>query len=933
MNLLRNALIALLPFLALLPAFRASADFSDFSEAWSTYASSSPYTADTLTALAIGPANALFAGGRFGFAALAHTAFEEMAGGTTDQMEAAAVLKIDTRGRLKWAAALGDRYDGDAVLGLAVSDTQAFAACVTRPSSDDATSHGLLVALDAETGAKNWSYRMGIVTLGTNAFTAVSLAPDGDLFAVGHTTCGNLASNVTATTVNGTAYGTALQGETDTVAARFAPDGTIRWFRYLGGVNRDTATACCVAADGSFYVGGETESPDWATQASGTPSPAVPAGFLARLSPEGELIGATFFSGPDAVSVSALAAPPTGNQIYVGGTTRTQTFTPASGVGLRNTHSGGSDGFVLQVTPVENTLAVNWTRFIGGDRDDTLAALTYAETDNRIVAAGAVWSACGTSTDGSAFRGLSDGFVAVLPTTGLAPEWWGYQGGTKTDASHAVAVTSNALYTAGETLSSGWVMGGFDPTWEKDVEWGGGTAGFIRKWAPPSPPVIEIDLADQTQADGGSLTFTLDVFGTLPITYFWYWNDLFYAETDIASLTLENLDMAADGSTLSCVMTNWIGTATSRTATLTVTNRPPVITAQPEDATVFEYEAVTWSVAVDGGTSRLIYRWYRDGEPVTDEAADATSYTLSSPVLTDDGASFFCVISNLSGCVTSTVARLTVTDVIPTITDHPTDLTVMEGDSAGWTIGAVGGSAPLRYQWYRDDLAIDGATDASYTLARAARSDNGATFFCTVSNPGGVVTSAVATLTVDNVYVFRSISGTNVTLTVTPPAGTTIWRVEEMIPEGLVPADAQGGAMASWNAAAQTLTWFGMGADQAILTYTLSGTDGTYRLSGQAMFGGADLPTGGDSAFTLPLPPDEVPVPTILAFAPLGGSDWRITFVTVPNAVYAIQSRTTLSDSGEGWGTLAEVTAAAETETLTLSLSSPCFIRIKVQTP
>ncbi|MBP5321802.1 MAG: immunoglobulin domain-containing protein [Kiritimatiellae bacterium] len=925
---LRIHLIAL-PLLTLL-ARPAAADFADFSEAWSTYASSSPYTADTLTALAIGPANALFAGGRFGYAALAHTPVEEMAGGGTDQMEAAGVIKLDTRGRLKWAAALGDRYDGDTVLGLAASEDQTFAACVSRPSADPETSHGLLVALNGATGEQNWSYRMGIVTTGTNAFTAVTLTPDGDLFAVGHTTCPNLAHNISPVTVDGVAYGAALQGETDAFAARFAPDGTLLWLRYLGGVNGDTATACCAGADGSLYIGGETHSPDWATYPSGAPSPETPSGFLARLSPDGELIWATFLCGEAPVTVTALTAHPTANLIYLGGTTQTQQFTPASGSNLRNLHSGRSDGFILQITPSETRCTVNWTRFIGGDGEDTLSALTYAADEERLVAAGTVRTACETTTDGSTFQGITDGFVAAIPASGLAPTWWGYQGGGRTDASLAVAVTSNALYTAGETLSEGWVTGGFDPLWEKDVEWGGGAAGFIKKWAPPSPPVIDIDLEDQTQVDGGSLTFTLDVWGTLPIRYFWYWNEILYAETATATLTLEGLTMDADGSTLLCVMTNWVGTAQSRTATITVTNYPPVIVSEPEDATAYEYQPTTWSVAVDGGSSQLAYLWYRDGEPLQD-AADGSDYTLPSPTLTDDGATFFCVISNLSGCVTSRVARLTVTDVIPAITTHPADLTVMEGDPASWTIEARGGSAPLHYQWYRDGTAIPGATSSTYTLSPTTRSDSGATFFCTVSNPGGSVTSEAATLTVDDVYVFRTLDGTNVTLTVTPPDGTTIWTVEEPIPEGLTPLQPQGGAMVNWNASTRTLTWLGMGTAPATLTYALTGDDGTYLFSGQASFGGAYLLIGGTRTLTLPLPA-EIPIPTLLALRPLGESRWRLTFISAPGVTYAIQTNATLSATG--WATAAEATATGDTETLILTLPPPTlFIRVKAPLP
>lgn len=61
------------------------------------------------------------------------------------------------------------------------------------------------------------------------------------------------------------------------------------------------------------------------------------------------------------------------------------------------------------------------------------------------------------------------------------------------------------------------------------------------------------------------------------------------------------------------------------------------------------------------------------------------------------------------------------------------------------------GAPPLSYQWYRDGVAIPGATTSTYLLVTKS-SDNGAHFYCVAANtPNGVptvVTSEVATVTV-----------------------------------------------------------------------------------------------------------------------------------------------------------------------------------------
>jgi hypothetical protein len=83
----------------------------------------------------------------------------------------------------------------------------------------------------------------------------------------------------------------------------------------------------------------------------------------------------------------------------------------------------------------------------------------------------------------------------------------------------------------------------------------------------------------------------------------------------------------------------------------------------------------------------------------------------------------------------------------PTIVSPPANLTVTAGQAARFMVSASG-SAPLSYQWRRDNVEIPGATQSTYTLDSPGPSDNGATFAVRVSNSFGSVTSGTATLTV-----------------------------------------------------------------------------------------------------------------------------------------------------------------------------------------
>jgi beta-galactosidase len=85
---------------------------------------------------------------------------------------------------------------------------------------------------------------------------------------------------------------------------------------------------------------------------------------------------------------------------------------------------------------------------------------------------------------------------------------------------------------------------------------------------------------------------------------------------------------------------------------------------------------------------------------------------------------------------------------IPVIQTQPQSATAAVGGTATFTVLATG-SAPLTYQWLKNNAAIAGATTASYTTPVVAATDSGEQFSVTVSNAAGTVTSVIATLTVN----------------------------------------------------------------------------------------------------------------------------------------------------------------------------------------
>ena len=84
----------------------------------------------------------------------------------------------------------------------------------------------------------------------------------------------------------------------------------------------------------------------------------------------------------------------------------------------------------------------------------------------------------------------------------------------------------------------------------------------------------------------------------------------------------------------------------------------------------------------------------------------------------------------------------------PAITTQPSNQTVLQGQPATFMVNASG-SAPLSFQWQRNQVNIAGATSAAYMLSSVTLADDSAKFRCVVTNAFGNATSNEATLTVN----------------------------------------------------------------------------------------------------------------------------------------------------------------------------------------
>lgn len=96
-----------------------------------------------------------------------------------------------------------------------------------------------------------------------------------------------------------------------------------------------------------------------------------------------------------------------------------------------------------------------------------------------------------------------------------------------------------------------------------------------------------------------------------------------------------------------------------RTNTLGDASGPPALTLQPQDRTVIAGTAAVQFTAWGGGSKPFHYRWRREGTNLPGPGATSPSLVLTNIQFAHAGA-YSVVVSNVSGVVTSAVARLTV---------------------------------------------------------------------------------------------------------------------------------------------------------------------------------------------------------------------------------------------------------------------------------
>ncbi len=341
--------------------------------------------------------------------------------------------------------------------------------------------------------------------IGSDSGYAIAVDPEGNTYVTGATESADFPTNAPLQqALNG------IGPTSDVFVSKLSPDGTrLVWSTYLGGRGRDTGYGVAVATDGSVYVTGVTESPDFpvarAAQSGygGGPSDA----FVARIAANGTGIEwSTFIGGGGIDRGRGLAVDSTGNA-YVTGTTGSADFRSVNPQQPGPFRADDLDAFLVKL-PSAGSPFTFATR-LGGGNDDRGLAVALDTQNNPYVTGDTLSPGFPTvkpiqATSGGSAGGVAgsfaDAFVSKYNSNGSALIYSTFLGGSDVDQGTAIAVdTQGAAYVVGNTNSPNFpTAGALQATKGTDAD------AFVTKIDPAGGALVYSTYLGGTGADGAN---------------------------------------------------------------------------------------------------------------------------------------------------------------------------------------------------------------------------------------------------------------------------------------------------------------------------------------------------------------------------------------------------------------------------------------------
>gem|GEM_PF-859890 len=258
-------------------------------------------------------------------------------------------------------------------------------------------------------------------------------------------------------------------------------------------------------------------------------------------------------------------------------------------------------------------------------------------------------------------------------------------------------------------------------------------------------PIFSVNPLSQNVPNGGTLQLTCTAVGIPTPTVSWSKNGVNLGKTG-STLTVANASGTVQG-TYQATASNSAGTAKS-TEAVVVVGKAPQFVQQPVSQIGEVGGIVDFSAILD--TDNLTYQWFFNSNSIS--GATNRIFELSSVDQTNMGK-YFIEATGSGKTVRSLVVEL---DLVtpPAISKQPMRIRTSVGQTTNLSVTAVG-IDPLIYQWYKDGVAVTGATNAILTL-KSIQTNSAGIYMVQINNPIGITMSSMVTVAVGDPLVIKS---------------------------------------------------------------------------------------------------------------------------------------------------------------------------------